>query len=73
MKSPHGQPSPALLRSIHRPYLRHNAGETAGDLTTERRKSAAPAFPQLSRNKSASLPIPVHRIGLIRLLDLTHI
>jgi hypothetical protein len=27
MKSPHGQPSPALLRSIHRPRLRHNAGE----------------------------------------------
>jgi hypothetical protein len=36
-------------------------------------KPAASAFPQLSRNKGASLPIPVHRIGLIRLLDLTHI
>jgi hypothetical protein len=66
MKSPHGQPSPALLRSIHRPYLRHNAEETGGDLTAKRPENpAAPAFPQLSHNKNASLPMPVHRVMLL--------
>ncbi len=36
LKSPHGQPSPALLRSIHRPYPRHNAEETGGGLIAKR-------------------------------------
>jgi hypothetical protein len=72
MKSPHGQPSPALVGSIHRPYLRHNAEETGGGLMPSAQKTGgvrvSPAQPQ----QNASLPIQVRRICfLIRLLDLT--
>jgi hypothetical protein len=74
MKSPHGKPSPVLLRSIHWPYLRHNAGETVGDLTTKRRKPAAPAFPSSAAAKAliAGTGAPHHAL-VIRLLDLTNI
>jgi hypothetical protein len=65
MKSPHGQPSPALLRSIHRPHLRHNVEETGGDLTAKRPENpAASVFPQLSSNKNATLPTLVRGIML---------
>jgi hypothetical protein len=44
MKSPHGQPSPALLRSIYRPHLRHNAEETGGDPASCRPGMVAQGF-----------------------------
>ena len=36
MNSPHGRPSPALLRSIHRPYPCHNAEKRCDSLITKR-------------------------------------
>jgi hypothetical protein len=76
MQSPHGQPSPALVRSIHQPYSRHNVAKTGGGLMAKRpEKPAASAFPQLSRDKTVSSPIPArpHHALVIRLLDLTRI
>jgi hypothetical protein len=74
MKSPHGQPSPELLRSIHRPYPRHNAAETGGDLITKRLETGSarvsPAQPRQKR-LIADTGAPHHAL-LIRLLDLKH-
>jgi hypothetical protein len=75
MKSPNGQPSPALLRSIRRPYLRHNAEETRCGLIAKspenRRRRVSPAQPQ-QKGLIADTGGPLHAL-LIRLLDLTRI
>jgi hypothetical protein len=75
MKSPHGQPSPALLRSIHRPYLRHNGGQTGGHLPPGFRKTGATrVFPAQLQQKCliAGTAAPHHAL-LARPLDLTNI
>jgi hypothetical protein len=64
MKSPHGQPSPALLRSIRRPYLRHNAEETRGGLIAKRQKTGGARVSPVQPRQNASLPIPVVLITL---------
>jgi hypothetical protein len=58
MKSPHGQPSPALLRSIRRPYLRHNAEETRGGMIAKRQKTGGARVSQFSRNKTPHCRYP---------------
>jgi hypothetical protein len=65
MKSPHGQPSPALLRSIHRPYPRHNAEETGGGLIAKRPENRRRLrFPSSAATKTPHWPILVRRIML---------
>jgi hypothetical protein len=75
MKSPHGQPSPALLSSIHRPYPRDNAKDTGGDpiiMRPEIRRS--PRFPSSAATKRLIAESgESHHALLDRLLDLTDI
>jgi hypothetical protein len=65
MNSPHGRPSPALLRSIHRPHPRHNAEKCRRQLDQQApAKPPALAFPQLNSNKNAKSLIAVRRAWL---------
>jgi hypothetical protein len=74
MNSPYGRPSPAYLRSIHRPHPRHNAEKAQVPDNQAPETRQGPRFPSSAAMKYHAADTGASRRDLlIEQLDLTRI